>query len=192
MRYDRDTQLMLAFKRGDKKSFDILFKRYSVLLINYIYRFLGSRHKAEELAQEVLLKIYLAKDTYRPKAKFSTWVYRIATNACLNELRRHEYHHHSVSLDASGEENPVNRKVWMDDQAFTPEQSMEKRGFEEAFKEALKTLPERQKAAFLLNRFQNASYSEVAGALSCSVASVKSLIHRATVGLKDKLKDYII
>jgi RNA polymerase sigma-70 factor (ECF subfamily) len=191
VQYDQDTQLMLKFQRGDNISFDILFRKYSVSLINFVYRFLGSRTKAEEVAQEVLLKIYLARKSYHPKAKFSTWVYKIATNSCLNELRKHEYRQPPISFDNPGREDADWQAQWTDHQTPTPDQDLERKLFEEAFNGAVSALPGRQRAAFLLHRFNNATYKDVALSLECSEASVKSLIHRATETLKKKLKDYI-
>jgi RNA polymerase sigma-70 factor (ECF subfamily) len=183
---------MLEFQGGDANSFDILFKKYSVSLINFAYRFLGNRTKAEEVAQEVLLKVYTARKSYHPRAKFSTWLYRIAKNLCLNELRRQEYRQPPISFDTPDKEHPDRRIQWTDYQTPTPEQDLERKLFEEAFSRAIGMLPVRQRAAFVLNRFNNASYKDVAIVLGCSESSVKSLIHRAAVTLKDYLKDYII
>jgi RNA polymerase sigma-70 factor (ECF subfamily) len=188
---DRDTRLMLEFQRGKADSFDILFKKYSVSLINFGYRFLGSRAKAEEVAQEVLLRVYTARDSYSPRAKFSTWVFKIARNLCLNELRRQEYRKHHVSLDNQDRDRPERQTLLSGERVPTPEENMEARVFEEAFNRAVGGLPARQRAAFVLNRFNNASYKEVASVLGCSEPTVKSLIHRATVTLKDYLKEYI-
>ena len=190
MQYDEDARLMIEFQKGDKRSFETLFKKYSGSLINFIYRFTGNRHKAEELAQDVLLKVYMARKTYSPKAKFSTWIYRIATNTCLNELRRHEYQKHHVYIDDHESRYVEGRGIELSD-PVTPEEEFEKRAFEKAFKEAIDELPGRQRAAFLLNRFHNTSYREVAEILGCSESSVKSLIHRATVALKERLKAHV-
>lgn len=192
MQHDQDTQLMLEFQRGDAESFNILFRKYSVSLITFVYRFLGDRTKAEELAQEVLLKVYTARESYHPKAKFSTWVYRIATNLCLNELRRKEYRQAHISLDDPDKVHSDHCKQLADDRIPSPEQDLEEKYFEEAFNRSIKLLPARQRAAFLLNKFSNASYRDVATVLGCSESSVKSLIHRAAVSLKDHLKDYIM
>ena len=191
MHPDPDALLMLEFQRGNHASFEILFKKYARLLINFGYRFLGSRTRAEEVAQEVLLKVYLAKESYRSDAKFSTWVYRIATNLCLNELRRHEYQKPPLSLDTTEEELGKESIQRADDNVPLPDQVLESKRLEEAFSQAIEQLPERQRAAFVLNRFHDASYQDVAAILECSESSVKSLIHRATGTLKDRLKDYV-
>jgi RNA polymerase sigma-70 factor (ECF subfamily) len=183
---------MLEFQRGDADSFDILFKKYSVSLVNFAYRFLGNRAKAEEVAQEVLLRVYTARKSYRPGAKFSTWIYRIAKNLCLNELRRQEYRRPPASFDTPDKGHPDRRVQWADDRTPTPQQDLERKLFEEAFDRAMGMLPIRQRAAFILNRFNSASYRDVASVLGCSESSVKSLIHRAAVTLKENLKDYIM
>jgi RNA polymerase sigma-70 factor (ECF subfamily) len=174
---DRDTQLMLEFQRGKAHAFDILFKKYSVSLVNFGYRFLGSRAKA--------------RDSYSPRAKFSTWVFKIARNLCLNELRRQEYRKHHVSIENQDKDRPERQALLTGERVPTPEEDLEARVFEEAFNRAVGGLPARQRAAFVLNRFNNASYKEVASVLGCSELTVKSLIHRATVTLKDYLKEYI-
>ncbi len=192
MQYDQDTQLMLKFQRGDDNSFEILFRKYSVSLINFANRFLGSRTKAEEMAQEVLLKIYMARKSYHPKAKFSTWVYKIATNICLNELRKHEYRQPPIYFDNPHRDHGNRQTQWTDNKTPTPEQDLESKLFEEALNSVMSKLPGRQRAAFLLNRFNNTTYKDVALTLDCSEASVKSLIHRATATLRKQLKEYLI
>lgn len=192
MEYDQDTKLMLKFQSGDDYSFEILFRKYSASLINFAYRFLGSHTKAEEVAQEALLKIYMAQKSYHPKAKFSTWVYRITTNICLNELRKHEYRQPPISLD-NPDKNHRNRQSQLTDyKTPTPEQNLERKLFEEALNGAINKLPGKQRAAFLLNRFNSATYKDVALTLGCSESSVKSLIHRATATLKKQLKQYLV
>jgi RNA polymerase sigma factor (sigma-70 family) len=109
----------------------------------------------------------------------------------LNELRRQEYRKHHVSLDNQDRDRPERQTLLSGERVPTPEENMEARVFEEAFNRAVGGLPARQRAAFVLNRFNNASYKEVASVLGCSEPTVKSLIHRATVTLKDYLKEYI-
>lgn len=182
---------MLEFQGGDAGSFDILFRKYSVSLMNFAYRFLGTRAKAEEVAQEVLLRVYMARESYSPRAKFSTWIFRIAKNHCLNELRRREHHRPHISFDNPDKDRPGPPVQYTDERAPVPEEELEGRLFEEEFNRAVGTLPVRQRTAFLLNRFNNASYRDVAGVLGCSESTVKSLIHRATVTLKGYLKEHI-
>jgi len=98
---DTDAQLMLRFQAGDLRAFESLFWRHSRPLVNFAYRFVRSRETAEELAQEVFLRVHDAAPLYRAQAKFTTWLYRIATNVCLNELRRPRFRAVHQSLDAS-------------------------------------------------------------------------------------------
>lgn len=182
---------MLRFQRGDQGAFEALFKKYAPALITFTYRFLGSRVRAEEAAQEVLLKVYLARKDYRPEARFSTWVYRIATNFCLNEVRRPENRYKTVSADPMPvDESDIPVQI-PDRQSPLPEEDLAYQRLERAFQKSLACLPERQRAAFLLSRFENSSYLEVARTLGCSESSVRSLIHRAAVSIKEELKDFL-
>lgn len=181
---------MLEFQRGDRGSFEALFKKYTGPVVNFAFRFLGNRTRAEEAAQEIFIKVYLAREEYRPRAKFSSWLYRIATNVCLNEIRRGEYRNPVLSLEAElgGGERSIPVR---DERTPLPENILEAKRLEGAFQNALARLPERQRAAFVLNRFNDASYRDIGQALGCSESSVRSLIHRATTTLKEDLKDFI-
>jgi RNA polymerase sigma-70 factor (ECF subfamily) len=183
---------MLDFQRGDDKAFDQIFTKYSVSLVNFVYRFLGSRAKAEEVAQEVLLRVYRARQSYRPRAKFSTWIYRVAKNFCLNELRRHEYVKPPVSIDDPDDNRQGRLRQWTDEGSPTPEDDLVATLFEKAFNRAVGALPARQRAAFVMTRFTDLSYRDAAVALGCTETTVKSLVHRANTALKESLKDYII
>ena len=187
---DPDAQLMLQFQNGDAAAFETLFRKYTRPLINFAYRFVGSRAKAEELAQDVLFKVYQARGSYRPEAKFGTWVFRIATNACLNELRHWDYRQPPVSLNTPVvDDGPVPDPA--DDHTPAPDHEAEAMRLERALQAALAQLPERQRAALLLHRFQGLSYRDIAVALETSESSVRSLIHRATVGLREVLKPFL-
>ncbi|HEY5648074.1 MAG TPA: RNA polymerase sigma factor [Nitrospiria bacterium] len=191
VREDPDRELMLRFQKGDEGAFEALFKKYAPSLINFSFRFLGSRMRAEEAAQEVLIKVYQARQDYRPEARFSTWIYRIATNFCLNEVRRPENRYKKVAFNPAPEgEDEVPLQI-PDEQSPRPEEDLAYRRLDKAFQNALTRLPDRQRAAFLLSRFENATYLEVARTLGCSESSVRSLIHRASVAIREELKEFI-
>ncbi len=174
---DEDAQWMIGFQRGDSECFERLFNKYKESLINFSYRFTGRRDVAEELAQEILVKCYLAARTYEPKAKFKTWLFKIARNHCLNEMRRQDYHHSTKPIDYE-----------MDLKGFaTPEEEVQARALGRATEEALARLPEAQRTALLLNRFQAMSYEEIAETMSTSVSAVKSLLNRAKTTLLKQL-----
>lgn len=191
MSQDPDTRLMLRFQGGDEAAFEDLFRKYAPLLINFSYRFLGQRMRAEEAAQEVLLRVYRARRDYRPEARFSTWIYRIATNFCLNEVRRGEFKAREISIDASPEDEGEVPIQIPDPKSPQPEEELERGRLEAAFQKALSRLPERQRAAFLLSRFENMSYRDIGEALGCSESSVRSLIHRGAVSIREELKEFV-
>lgn len=186
---DIDAHLMLRFKEGDTGAFDTLFKKHTRRIVNFAYRFVRNRDVAEELAQEVFLKVYQNAESYQIQSKFTSWLYTIATNVCLNEIRKPQYRvkHQSMyfsSNNDSGEEE-IQREI-----AVTngPDRMLEQQAIERVIRESLELIPEKQRIAFILNKYQELSYSEVADVLEVSEKAVKSLIHRAKETLANRLK----
>jgi RNA polymerase sigma-70 factor (ECF subfamily) len=175
---DSDARLMLRFKQGDREAFELLFSRHTRAMINFAYRFVRNREMAEELAQEIFLRIYEGAGRYQAQAKFTTWLYRIATNVCLNELRKPRYR-------ASHE--PLEEALSIGRDAVSGER-LERQAVSSAIRNALEQLPDKQRAAFILNKYQELSYSEVSEVMKLSDKAVKSLIHRAKETLVEKLK----
>ena len=178
---DGDVRLMLAFSRGDVGAFDALFQRWAGPLLRYLDRMVRDRATAEELVQEVFIRVHRARDRYQPDARFSTWLYRIATNLALNELRRPRRRDPHVSLDADGAsplaaEEPAAEDV------------VDARRASAAVLRELETLPERQRAALCLTAVEGLSYAEVALALDASEKAVKALVHRARATLAARLR----
>jgi RNA polymerase sigma-70 factor, ECF subfamily len=185
---DDDAQLMLRFKEGDVEAFECLFSRHSRALVSFAYRFVRDRETAEELAQEVFLRVHDAAATYRVEAKFTTWLYRIATNVCLNELRRPRFRAAHESLDAAAGGDPDSRSLDLpDEKRLSPEAALGRRDQARCIARALEGLPEKQRVAFVLNKYQELSYLEVAEAMKTSEKAVKSLIHRAKEGIASAL-----
>jgi RNA polymerase sigma-70 factor (ECF subfamily) len=147
-------------------------------MINFAYRFVRNREMAEELAQEIFLRIYEGAGRYQAQAKFTTWLYRIATNVCLNELRKPRYR-------ASHE--PLEEALSIGRDAVSGER-LERQAVSSAIRNALEQLPDKQRAAFILNKYQELSYSEVSEVMKLSDKAVKSLIHRAKETLAERLK----
>jgi len=178
---DEDVRLMLAFRDGDVRAFEALFARWSARLLRYLERMVRDSAVAEELVQEAFLRVHRARDRYTPEARFSTWLYRIATRLALNELRR-----------------PVRREIHRstDEEGAPPlrapgpevEDRVDARRRGEAVLEELSRLPDRQRAALWLTAVDGLSYSEVADALDVSESAVKSLVHRARSALAKRLK----
>jgi len=186
---DPDVQLMLAVKSDDVSAFEVLFRKHAPRLVSYASSFVYSRARAEEITQEVFVQVYQNRYRYEPRARFSSWLYRIATNLCLSELRRVE--HGLVSRPRSRGEGQEGGEGWVD---LFPDPSS-RSGEDEALirenvertKQILRELPGQQRAALLLARVEGFSYVEVSRSLECSVSAVKSLIHRATVTLRERL-----
>ena len=184
---------MTAFRDGDESAFRMLFDRYKKKIVNFCFRFCGNREIAEDLAQEVFLRVYKAASTYTSDAKFSTWIFRIASNVCLNELRRPGYRYKSEPVDAqpkhSGEGYQKNELA--DPDGVSPDVMMEKQEQDKIIMECIQKLPEKQRAALLLLINQGFSYQEIGGQINRSESGVKALIHRARETLKTTLKVYL-
>jgi len=185
---DPDTQNILRFQEGDSNAFRDLFEEYKKKIINFCYRFCGDRGIAEELAQEVFLRVYKAAPRYRPDARFSTWIFRIATNVCLNELRKPRYAYRSESLDApsTADEGKMSREI--KDQRPQPQDVLESREKDHLIRQAIADLPGKQRAALFLRVFHGFSYNEIARQIKSSESNVKSLIHRGRKRLKQELE----
>jgi RNA polymerase sigma-70 factor (ECF subfamily) len=187
---DSDVQLMLAVQQGDQAAYHRLFEKHVAGVIGFAMQFVGNRARAEELAQDVFLQIYRTRSRYAPRARFKTWLYRMVTNACLSELRRPE---HRVRLEPL---DPLSREHMDDPSASVeaPSRSSEEMVLDhetlDRLRAAVAELPAQQRAALLLARVNGLSYDEVAASLSCSVSAVKSLIHRATVTLREQMRSY--
>jgi RNA polymerase sigma-70 factor (ECF subfamily) len=183
---DPDVRLMLEFQEGNKASFETLLHKYFPRLVNFIYRYLSSREAAEDIAQEVFIRVYKSGASYKPQSKLQTWIFTIARNLSLNELRRNK--HRTVSLDAtfSSDEGELQRQV-QDPNSPNPSDDILRREKADAVKAAINDLPENQRVAVLLRRYEQFSYEEIAQMLNISSKAVKSLLSRAKESLKEKL-----
>jgi RNA polymerase sigma-70 factor, ECF subfamily len=184
--FDADAQLMLRFKRGDTEAFDRLFARHTHAMVNFAFRFVRDRRVAEELAQEIFLRVYEGAARYTVQSRFTTWLYRIATNVCLNEVRKPQFKAAHQALSVEREPDPFLSSVGST--GGGPQQSLERQALAHALREALERIPEKQRTAFMLNKYQELSYTEVAGIMKTSEKAVKSLIHRAKETLAERLK----
>ena len=184
---DPDVQLMLAVQRGDRSAFERLFEKHVRGVVGFATQFVGTRARAEELAQDVFLQIYRARARYVPSARFTTWLYRMVTNACLSEVRRADHRHRVQAVDQSEERGlgDLHSEV----AARSSEDALLSQETLSRLRAVLTDLPPQQRAALLLARLEGLSYDEVATTLACSVSAVKSLIHRATVTLRDRMQE---
>jgi RNA polymerase sigma-70 factor, ECF subfamily len=188
---DPDADLMLRVKQGDTAAFTQLVEKYKQPVMNVIYRTLRDATEAEDLAQNVFVQVYKSADRYRVSAKFSTWLFTIARNLCLNEIRRRS-RHPADSLDAPHPEHddqPLQQ--FEDKKTFAPPEKLLHGELEQKIEQALTDLPENQRTAILLCRQEELSYEEIAQVLGCSLSATKSLIHRGRETLKEKLKPYL-
>ncbi len=191
MKSDPDIQNMLKFKEGNIGAFRILFNKYKKKIINFNFRFCTNKEVAEELAQEVFLRVYKAAPKYRPDAKFSTWIFRIATNVCLNEIRKKQYRHKTESIDCPVPSKAGDIQREIEDPEKLPQEMLETSERDTLIQKAISELPEKQRAAILLRVFHGFSYQEIEKQMKCSQNSVKTLIHRARQHLKKKLSFHL-
>jgi RNA polymerase sigma-70 factor, ECF subfamily len=185
-----DVQLMLDVKAGDEHSFALLLQRYRSPLINFLYRMVRNREQAEDLAQEVFLRVYRARADYVPSAKFTTWMFRIATNLALNAVRDTKYQRMEISIDApaaAGSEEGDERPLDVADKRPDVEQQLVADVRSKMIRRAIEKLPEKQRAAVLLHKYQELDYAEIAKILECSESALKSLLFRAYEALRVEL-----
>jgi RNA polymerase sigma-70 factor (ECF subfamily) len=191
MQTDPDIQLMLRVKDGDQNAFRALFDKYKQPVINYCYRYCGHPAVAEELAQETFLRVYKASARYRPKARFSTWLYRIATNVCLNEIRRPVHRARIESMDqACRDEHDAPRETAASPEESMPDALLEAHQEQLLVRRAMGRLPEAQRAALLLRATEGFSYHEIGRQLHRSENHVKTLIHRGRQKLRKILENH--
>jgi RNA polymerase sigma-70 factor (ECF subfamily) len=186
---DPDVQLMLAVQRGDESAFQQLFEKYITGVVGFATQFVGARARAEELAQDVFLQVYRTRARYVPRARFATWLYRMVTNACLSETRRADYRGRVQSIDQPPAGRAGDPAPHIEIPTRSTEDALLSREALDRMRRVLADLPPQQRAALLLARAEGMSYEEVAATLSCSVSAVKSLVHRATVTLRDRMRE---
>lgn len=187
---------MVAVARGDRQAFARLFDRHQLRVVRFCARFVGDTARAEELAQEVFIKLFKSASRYQPTAKFQTFLFRVATNACLNELRRpargNERNEASMRKAPGGDADGGERE---DSSAAlqqvphheTPDQQLEAKDVDRALKQALSKMSDRERVAFTMCRFEGMAYRDIADALEATEAAVKSLIHRASLQVMSHL-----
>lgn len=188
-----DVQLMLDVKAGDEASFDLLLRRYRIPVVNFLCRMVRDTATAEDLAQEVFLRVYRARKKYSPTAKFTTWLFRIATNLALNSIRDNRHKQLEDSLDAPAEGEEAGAGRWqagareLASRDMRIDEHMIERDRCEFIRRAVESLPEKQRAAVLLHKYEEMDYSEIARILECSESALKSLLFRAYETLRAQL-----
>jgi RNA polymerase sigma-70 factor (ECF subfamily) len=181
---EQDAQLMLQVKEGDAGSFELLLAKYRRPVVGYLHRMVQNRAVAEELAQEAFLRVYRARGSYQPAAKFTTWLFRIATHLALNSLRDTRHQRKETSVEGAG---PEGQPLQLADGRASREEQLVAEARLGAVRRAVADLPDKQRAAVLLHKYEGMDYAQIAAALGCSVSAVKSLLFRAYESLRVSL-----
>lgn len=172
---------------GNLSAFKELVERHQNALLNYIYRYTGDRASAEDIAQEVFLRVFRNAKEYQPVSSFKTWLFKIATNLCLNELRDNRIFSNTTDIFEPNESG----FVALASNSHSPEKETESRELGAILMRAVSGLPENQRVALLLHKYEGFSYLDISRVMGCSVSAVESLIHRARRGLKKQLTPYL-
>lgn len=178
---------MLRVQEGDDSSFALLLEKYRNPIIHFLYRMVQNQAIAEELAQEVFLRVYRSRASYEPTARFTTWLFRITTHLALNHIRDRRKHQLLTPIDSPSE---TFTSIQLADKELTSEQRLLMQARLAEVRRAIEQLPEKQRSAVLMHKYQEMDYSQIAGALSCSESAVKSLLFRAYETLRTRLKHF--
>lgn len=178
-----ESKIMIEVAKGNLSAFREIVELYQKPLMNFVFKFAGDKTNSEDIAQEVFLRVFKAANDYRPKAKFRTWLFTIATNYCLNEIRSSKKSPQYIDLFELNEAG----FLAIAPDTYSPEKEFEKKELGDIVREAIANLPEKQKIAVLLQKYNGFSYEEISHIMGCSVSAVESLIQRARQNLKRTL-----
>ena len=186
-----DVDAMLRVKTGDESAFAYLVQKYRRPIVGFMYRLCHNPSTAEELAQEVFLRVYRSRTSYEPSAKFTTWLYRIATNLAVNHARdtRHERPENTLRLDERDQD--TGNTPDLADDSLSAEEQILKRERLAAIRSKVNALPERQRLAVIMHKYQQMDYRQIAGVLKLSESATKSLLYRAYETLREQLKEFV-
>jgi RNA polymerase sigma-70 factor (ECF subfamily) len=182
-----DVRLMQLVSRGDTKAFEELIERHQALVAGTVARMLGSNSDVEDIAQQVFIRVWKSARRYVPRAKFTTWLLKITRNLVFNELRRTKRHAHVPLQSEAGAEDPPVK----DEMNLAPDASLLELELQQTIKEAILQLPETQRMALVLRRYEQLSYEQIAEVLDLSVPAVKSVLFRARTELRSRLSKYL-
>ena len=181
---ERDAELMLRVRAGDQASFGLLLEKHRSPVIHFLYRMVQNQAVSEELAQEVFFRVYKSRESYEPTAKFTTWLFRIATHLALNWIRDRKNEKLNESLD---KETPDGTVRQIADRGETIEEELVHRARLAQVREAIEALPAKQRAAVVMHKYEEMDYSQIARVLNCSESAIKSLLFRAYETLRARL-----
>jgi RNA polymerase sigma-70 factor (ECF subfamily) len=182
-----DVRLMQLVGRGDTNAFEELIKRHQALVSGTVARMLGSNSDVEDIAQQVFIRVWKSARRYVPRAKFTTWLLKITRNLVFNELRRTKRHAHVPLQSEPGVEDPPLK----DEMNLAPDTSLLESELQRTIEEAILQLPEAQRLALVLRRYEQLSYEQIAEVLDLSVPAVKSVLFRARTELRSRLSKYL-
>jgi RNA polymerase sigma-70 factor (ECF subfamily) len=186
-----DAEVMLRVKEGDDAAFEYLVTKFRRPMLSFMYRMAHNSSVAEELAQEVFLRVFRSRHTYNAEAKFSTWLYRIATNLAVNHARDTKYERPELTVNLDEPDEEMGTTLELPDGAITAEQNILRRERLAAIRQHVQNLPERQRMAVLMHKYQDMDYRQIAEVLKLSESATKSLLFRAYETLREKLKEFI-
>ena len=186
-----DAEIMLQVKAGDDSAFEFLVQKYRRAMVSFMFRMAHNNAAAEDLAQEVFLRVYRSRENYEASAKFTTWLYRIATNLAVNHARdtRHERPENTVSLDEPDQES--GHTLDLPDRTPSAEEAIVRRERVAAIRQRVQALPERQRIAVVMHKYQQMEYRQIADVLKLSESATKSLLFRAYETLREQLKEFV-
>ena len=186
-----DAEVMLRVAAGDDGAFDYLVEKFRRPMVSFMYRMTRNQGIAEELAQEVFLRVYRSRQTYAASAKFTTWLYRIATNLAVNHARDTKYERPENTVNIDEPDTETGLTVDVADRSLNAEQVILRRERLAAIRKHVEALPERQQAAVLMHKYQEMDYKQIAEVLNLSESATKSLLFRAYETLREKLREFI-
>jgi len=181
---DWDSELMLRVRDGDHESFELLLEKHRGPMIHFLHRMVQNDAVAEELTQEVFLRVYKSRGNYEPSAKFTTWLFRIGTHLALNWIRDGRNEKSQTSLDKETTDG-VSKQV--PDRRWTVEQELVHEAKLREVRQAIHNLPAKQRAAVMMHKYEEMEYAQIAGVIGCSESAVKSLLFRAYEALRVRL-----
>jgi len=185
---DPDAALMVAFQKGAEDAFEQLLDKYHRPIVNFIYKIVNNRGEAEELAQDVFLRVYRARDRYEPRARFAAWIYRIATNVSFkaaNRARRLQF------WSPNPRDGALTVREAFPDYRPSAEARLVEAERGEAVRRAIRGLPKKEKLAIILRRYEGLSYKEIAEVMNCTEAAVKTYLHRGKLHLRETVLGYL-
>jgi len=186
-----DAEIMLRVRNGEDAGYDILIEKYRKAIINFMFRMVHNQAVAEELAQEVFLRVYRSRATYRAEAKFTTWLYRIATNLGVNHARDTKYERSAQNVYLDQPDPDTGTTPDVADATASVEENLVREERMRAIRQHVMALPERQRAAVLMHKYQGLDYKQIGEVLKLSESATKSLLFRAYQTLRERLKDFV-